>query len=121
MTMNRRRFLMGAGAVGVSAAGLALLAGSGCLPFPAQPARHRALIEPEGGHDRLGGTPLAQERQHDGHYIHRGAQAVERRPLARTEGPPTPPTAIALLLLAMDLNVAVADSPSGGTGHVRTE
>jgi len=38
---------------------------------PVQPRRHRALIQSQGGHDRLDGAAVAHQRHHQHHDLRR--------------------------------------------------
>ena len=75
-------------------------------PGPLLPVGHGALIEAEGGDNRLRRTAMHEQGQHQRDPIHRCAQAVEGGALGRSEGLATDFAVVALLLLAEDPNVA---------------
>ena len=49
------------------------------LPRTGEPARHRSLIEPERGDDRLRRAPMTQQREHQHRQLGRLVQPIERR------------------------------------------
>ena len=53
------------------------------LARPGPPRRHRPLVAPQGHDDRVQRTPMGQERDHAGHRLGRGPQAVPCRAFRR--------------------------------------
>ena len=90
---------------------MSLLAMPAC---PSLPLPNRALIEPKGRDNRLQGAAVTKQDEHHGHQVGSRAQPIKRRPFGRGKGLLAGLALIALLLLAMDMDVALPylDSPS---------
>ncbi len=91
----------------------------GVRPGCVQLRPHRALVQPEGDHDRRDRVAVEEQREHQGQRRRRVVQAVERRVGRRREGAPAGAAAIAPLAVRMHADVARADRPLGGTRQVR--
>ncbi len=83
-----------------------------------QPGSDGAFMEAKDSHNRLGWTAMGQQEQHNRDQIDRVMQTIERRSGAGGKGCSTGFAAIAVLFLAMDGNVALADLASCGTVQV---
>src|SRR5215475_12999613 len=77
------------------------------------PSRNGALVKPKRRYDRLHGAPVGQQGHDEHHRLRRGAQPIEDRAFAGTEGLVTRMADEALLLLRMDTDVALARLASG--------
>src|SRR5262245_32995811 len=77
------------------------------------PRRNGALVKPKRRYDRLHGAPVGQQGHDEHHRLRRGAQPIEDRAFAGTEGLVTRMADEALLLLRMDTDVALARLASG--------
>ena len=86
-----------------------------------QPARDGAFIQAKGGYNRLGRTAMCEQGQDNRDQIDGQMQAIERGAAGGGEGRATHLAAIALLLLAMDGNVALPDLPPCTTVQVMAE
>src|ERR1044071_1639433 len=90
-------------------------------PGAGPPRGHGSLVKPKGDHDRLQGTAMRQEREHEGDGFGWRPQAVEGRAVRGTERLVTRRAEPALVLARMDANVTLAGLASGGAGHIRAE
>ena len=88
-------------------------------PRAVQPRRHRALVQPEGGHDGLRRAAMAHQSHHQHQQLHRVAHPVEGRPPRRRECAPTGLAPVALLLLTVDATGPVPLLPLVRAGQVR--
>ena len=76
------------------------------------PRGNRSFIQVEGSDDCLERTAMHEQSQHQGDQIHCSAQAVEGSACGGAEGPTADLAVIALLLLAEDADIALAEQSS---------
>jgi hypothetical protein len=85
------------------------------------PVGDSALIQAEDFDNGLGRAAVSQQGDDLEEPFHRLMQAIEGRPLPLDKGTLTDRAEVATFLLGMNPNVALADTPSGGTGFVRAK
>src|SRR6516162_607632 len=94
------------------------------LPVPAgpvPPGGDGPLVQTEGGDDRLQGTAMAEQGQHDDHPFGRFLKAVERGVMGGGERAVTGGAAVAPLLAAVNADVATSALSACGTIGVVAE
>jgi hypothetical protein len=88
---------------------------------PGQPTGHRPLVETERDNDGLPWTPMGYQRDHQGHGLGRGPEAVQRRALCRAERFVAQPADEPLVLARVEANVALAGLASGRAPQIGAE
>src|SRR3954451_3705386 len=88
---------------------------------PIAPVGDGPLVEAEGGDDRLDGTAVAEECDHEGHQVDVRLEPVERGVAGGGEGGATGRASITEFLAAMDGDVAEAELASCGAVGVVAE
>ena len=90
-------------------------------PGAGPPRGNGPLVKPKGDNDRLQGTAVRQEREHESDGFGWRPQAVECRAFCGTERLVTRRAEKALVLARVDANVALAGLASGGACQIRAE
>src|SRR6516162_2656319 len=94
------------------------------LPVPAgpvPPGGDGPLVQTEGGDDRLQGTAMAEQGQHDDHPFGRLLETVERGVMGGGESSATGGATVAPLLAAVHADVAKVELPACGAVGVVAE
>jgi len=86
-----------------------------------QPTRNGPLVEAEGDDDSLERTAVGEQRDHEGHGLGRGLQAVARGAFRGAERLVALGAEEALVLARVDTNVALACLCSGGAVQIGAE
>src|SRR5207237_7109094 len=77
------------------------------------PLSNCPLVEPQGRHNRLHGTPMGEQRHDEAHRLGRGTQTVKHRAFGSAERLVALVADEPLFLLRMDTDIALASLASG--------